>query len=231
MEETKITGNTDFTEETVPAPKPTTKEEDTPKTVSVNGEDVDAELIVSLINSTDEDGYSPCFVNASLERFTNIQEGKALSDYTEDERTYVDGVDLSNCAINVHTFDGDLVNLILTFDSPKDSYLRELNDLCNRYRIASDELTAKETDDVAVSLTVTIVPKDLNGRAMMTLTLPTLFCRTLSDDGENASMLLQFHMNCVDFLAINVTDEEVTEITSDIMRQEEMGTNGQLFEE
>lgn len=231
MEETKITGNTDFTDEVVPAPKPTAKEDDTPKTVSVNGEDVDAELIVSLINSTDEDGYSPCFVNASLERFTNIQEGKALSDYTEDERTYIDGVDLSNCAINVHTFDGDLVNLILTFDSPKDSYLRELNDLCNRYRIASDELTAKETDDVAVSLTVTIVPKDLNGRAMMTLTLPTLFCRTLSDDGENASMLLQFHMNCVDFLAINVTDEEVTEITSDIMRQEEMGTNGQLFEE
>jgi hypothetical protein len=231
MEETKITGNTDFTDDVIPAPQPTTKEEDTPSTVSVNGMDVDAELIVSLINSTDKDGYSPCLVNASLERFTNIQPEKTLSDYTEDERTYIDGVDLSNCAINIHTFDGDLVNLILTFDSPKDSYLRELNELCNRYRIAADELTAKETDDAAVSLTITIVPKDLDGRAMVTLTLPTLFCRTLSDDGENASMLLQFHMGCVDFLAINVTDEEVTEITSDIMRQEEMGTNGQLFEE
>lgn len=222
----------------VPAPAKTAPEANgstafsgTEPSVTVDGVTVDPEVMMALINSTDENGHTPCAINVSLEDYSNIQEGKALADYTEDERTYIDGVDISECSADLHSFDDQLMNLVLTFESPRDAYLRELNELLNRYRIASDDLAAKESTDHAPVLTVTIVPMDLKGRGVVTMSLPTLFCRILSDNNENCSMLMQFHMDTVDFFGINMTDEEASEITADVMRQEEMSTGGQLFDE
>lgn len=197
----------------------------------INVDEINADTIVTLMNSVDEEGHAPCAVVVTLERIHGIQEGLAIMEYPDENREYVDGCNVEQCSIDLHSFDGNLFNLYLTFDSPKSAYLRELNEILNRYRTMVDEYVTKGLTDGAPALTITIAPDDLAGRGACVMSLPVMFVRCLSDSGENASMLMQFHAENTDFVAIDISEEDETTILADILRAQEEGTGGNLFAE
>lgn len=211
----------------IPAPvyAPNEEDDDAIRTLEFNGED-----ILALITSIDDEGHSPSVITASLENIKNIKEGQTLADVDEENREYVDQINIEYCSVDIDTLDGQLMSVILTFDSPSDVYLRELNEFLNRYKIMCHDFAASDTDSNIPLMSLTFAPKELRGFGFLQCTFPVMYVRCLNDSGTNASMYMMFHIENMEFGKIDITDEQLAELKADVYRQLETGTGGQLFD-
>lgn len=199
-----------------------------PGTTSTEQEDITADTIMEKILERDEDGFSPSVISVTLERFNNFTGDMNVSD---EDREYIDAVNVERAAIDVSTFDGELFNLFFDFESPKSVILRELNELLVRYRTMTEEFATNGISDKLAVITVMIAPRELNGMGMLKLTMPTLYTRVLSDSGENAAFLMQFRKEFIEFMQLDISEEEKLQMQAEAMRTLEAGTGGNLFEE
>lgn len=199
-----------------------------PGTTSTEQEDITADTIMEKILERDEDGFSPSVISVTLERFNNFTGDMNVPD---EDREYIDAVNVERAAIDVSTFDGELFNLFFDFESPKSVILRELNELLVRYRTMTEEFATNGITDKLAVITVMIAPRELNGMGMLKLTMPTLYTRVLSDSGENAAFLMQFRKEFIEFMQLDISEEEKLQMQAEAMRVLEAGTGGNLFEE
>ena len=199
-----------------------------PGTTSTEQEDITADTIMEKILEKDEDGFSPSVISVTLERFNNFTGDMNVPD---EDREYIDAVNVERAAIDVSTFDGELFNLFFDFESPKSVILRELNELLVRYRTMTEEFATNGITDKLAVITVMIAPRELNGMGMLKLTMPTLYTRVLSDSGENAAFLMQFRKEFIEFMQLDISEEEKLQMQAEAMRILEAGTGGNLFEE
>lgn len=199
-----------------------------PGTTSTEQEDITADTIMEKILEKDEDGFSPSVISVTLERFNNFTGDMNVPD---EDREYIDAVNVERAAIDVSTFDGELFNLFFDFESPKSVILRELNELLVRYRTMTEEFATNGITDKLAVITVMIAPRELNGMGMLKLTMPTLYTRVLSDSGENAAFLMQFRKEFIEFMQLDISEEEKLQMQAEAMRVLEAGTGGNLFEE
>ena len=199
-----------------------------PGTTSTEQEDITADTIMEKILERDEDGFSPSVISVTLERFNNFTGDMNVPD---EDREYIDAVNVERAAIDVSTFDGELFNLFFDFESPKSVILRELNELLVRYRTMTEEFATNGITDKLALITVMIAPRELNGMGMLKLTMPTLYTRVLSDSGENAAFLMQFRKEFIEFMQLDISEEEKLQMQAEAMRILEAGTGGNLFEE
>ena len=199
-----------------------------PGTISTEQEDITADTIMEKILEKDEDGFSPSVISVTLERFNNFTGDMNVPD---EDREYIDAVNVERAAIDVSTFDGELFNLFFDFESPKSVILRELNELLVRYRTMTEEFATNGITDKLAVITVMIAPRELNGMGMLKLTMPTLYTRVLSDSGENAAFLMQFRKEFIEFMQLDISEEEKLQMQAEAMRTLEAGTGGNLFEE
>ena len=199
-----------------------------PGTTSTEQEDITADTIMEKILEKDEDGFSPSVISVTLERFNNFTGDMNVPD---EDREYIDAVNVERAAVDVSTFDGELFNLFFDFESPKSVILRELNELLVRYRTMTEEFATNGITDKLAVITVMIAPRELNGMGMLKLTMPTLYTRVLSDSGENAAFLMQFRKEFIEFMQLDISEEEKLQMQAEAMRILEAGTGGNLFEE
>ena len=199
-----------------------------PGTTSTEQEDITADTIMEKILEKDEDGFSPSVISVTLERFNNFTGDMNVPD---EDREYIDAVNVERAAIDVSTFDGELFNLFFDFESPKSVILRELNELLVRYRTMTEEFATNGITDKLAVITVMIAPRELNGMGILKLTMPTLYTRVLSDSGENAAFLMQFRKEFIEFMQLDISEEEKLQMQAEAMRTLEAGTGGNLFEE
>ena len=199
-----------------------------PGTTSTEQEDITADTIMEKILEKDEDGFSPSVISVTLERFNNFTGDMNVPD---EDREYIDAVNVERAAIDVSTFDGELFNLFFDFESPKSVILRELNELLVRYRTMTEEFATNGITDKLAVITVMIAPRELNGMGLLKLTMPTLYTRVLSDSGENAAFLMQFRKEFIEFMQLDISEEEKLQMQAEAMRTLEAGTGGNLFEE
>lgn len=199
-----------------------------PGTTSTEQEDITADTIMEKILEKDEDGFSPSVISVTLERFNNFTGDMNVPD---EDREYIDAVNVERAAVDVSTFDGELFNLFFDFESPKSVILRELNELLVRYRTMTEEFATNGITDKLAVITVMIAPRELNGMGMLKLTMPTLYTRVLSDSGENAAFLMQFRKEFIEFMQLDISEEEKLQMQAEAMRTLEAGTGGNLFEE
>lgn len=199
-----------------------------PGTTNTEQEDITADTIMEKILERDEDGFSPSVISVTLERFNNFTGDMNVPD---EDREYIDAVNVERAAIDVSTFDGELFNLFFDFESPKSVILRELNELLVRYRTMTEEFATNGITDKLAVITVMIAPRELNGMGMLKLTMPTLYTRVLSDSGENAAFLMQFRKEFIEFMQLDISEEEKLQMQAEAMRTLEAGTGGNLFEE
>lgn len=208
----------------VTAPVPTESEPDKKITV-----DVDAESIMAAIAAVNDEGYTDSIVTVQLERINNVVPDKGLQDYTDEDKEYIDSAELKNLSIDTYSLDGVTLNAIFTFDTKDSLFLQDLNDLCNRYRHATEELAMQNVTDKAMNLSIIIAPHEYEGRAVVIMNMPFMYTRCLADNGENASMHMMFYLDNIQFFALELTEEEEMMLKADAQRMAAEGTGGDLF--
>lgn len=213
--------------EPVPVPKPV---ERTEKMADLFDGTVTAEGIHEQILAKDEEGYSPCSITVHLEKIHNVTENTVLDDVKEEDREYIDSVQIRRCSMDIFSLREDLVSVNFVFDSPNDAYLQELNEMMHRYRVMSEEMSKEVTDGTASTvpvLTVSFMPLIMNGAGFASYQAPVDYCIALGDDGKSGLMHMLFDMNTILYSELEFTEEEVIETQKNIMQEDHSG----LFEE
>ena len=194
---------------------------------------VTPEAILDAIMDKDDLGHSPCTIVATIEKLHNVEDNMDLSDVPDDDHEYIDDIAIEDCEVDVYTLDGMIFNLVLRFDNAKSVYLKELNELCNRYRTMQEDMATNPDADPSIvpMLSIIFMPLKMHGQGAMTVSFPIGYFRTLDDDGINCSFHMQFWNTNVSFTKIDIDDESKAELTADVLRELEEGTSGQLFED
>ena len=209
-------------------PEPTVNEENV-NALDIGNTEINADTILAEICTVDENGHSPSMITLSLERINKVMPGKLYLDYTDEEKEFIDSVNIGDCAVDIYSLDGTLFNAVFTFDTRTAQYLADMNDILNRYRHVTEEYAMNGVEDKGVVLSIIIAPNKFMGKGICILNMPTMYVRCLDDNGENAAMFTQFHAEDVDFLCIDMTEEEEIQLTADAMRLAADSSNGELF--
>lgn len=206
----------------IPAPAPAPAEANMNKAPEnvFRAPEITSESIMELMSSRDENGHSPSDVFFTLERVKNVTPGKTYYEYSDDDKEFIDSISVRDCAVEMYSLNGALINLNLIFDTPQSAYLADCMDMLNRFRVAGEDLVVKGIEDQALVLTVTIAPDEMMGKGACVCTLPTMYTRCLADNGENTALFLQFFSQDVRFVCVEMTEEEEKEITADALRME-----------
>lgn len=209
----------------VPAPEPVEKVND----LDTSDVEITPDTILGEILSTDKYGHAECMVTLSLERINQIVPGKHFLDYTDEEKEYVDNCEIHDCSIDINSLDGLLFNAIFTFDTKESQYLKDMNEMFNRYKHVMEEYAASDEQNKAIVLSIIIAPDRFKGKGICFMNMPIMGIRCLDDNGENASMYMMFHAEDVDFVTIEMTEDEEIQLTADAMRLAAEGGDGNLF--
>ena len=202
------------------------------RATSANHLEFTSEDILDLVTSVDEDGHSPSYINASLDRIVDIGENTTLEDLTEENYEHVDSIQIEYVNVSFDSLDGEIATCILSFDTVNDAYLIELNEFLNRYKIMCKDYSMQENAGAAIpSFSMTFAPKALNGFGIMRISFPILYTRCLNDEGTNASMLIAFRLSNLEFSRLDISEEDLAELKADVYREVQSGTGGMLFEE
>lgn len=119
---------------TVPVPDRPETEEIQLEPGEITADDVNNEIL-----ATNEDGYCPCTIVAMIEALHDVHDGDDFDEITEDQREIVDDITIEYCDVDLYSIDGDLLNVILTFETPQDEYLKDLMEMLDTYRQMAEE--------------------------------------------------------------------------------------------
>lgn len=198
-----------------------------------NGDmEINAETILSEIMDIDDNGHSKSIIIAAIEKLHNVEEDMDLSLVSDDDHEYIDDITIEDCRIDMYTLDGIIFNLVMKFDNSKSAYLKEINEMCNRYRVMQEDMATNPNSDASIvpMMSLTFMPHSMNGQGAMVLSFPIGFFRVLDDDGVNCSFFMQFWATNVSFTKIDIDEDMKSELTADVLRELEQGNNGQMFE-
>ncbi len=195
------------------------------------GIEISPDVIFTSLLKLKENGYTDAIILVTLERLHHVTENTTLDSISEDDRELVDQIEIENTVFDMYTLDGNLVNVTYRFDTVKDAFMKDLNEILNRYKNMQEQIAESDATDTVAMITFTLVPNALDGQGVLTMRFPMAFFRVLDDNGVNATMLVQFNYNNLEFLKIDIDEDTKSEITADVMREFEVGSGGSLFEE
>lgn len=225
---TPIDTNKELNMENVPVPVPAPIEN--PNGVTFKSEDIDADRLLADILKLDNDGHSNCQILFTMERLHNIKEGMALDEVPEEDREWLDDLQVENAVIDLYSMDGEISCLNLIFDNDKDVYIREINDFVSQYRIAQEQLQQEDgSKNDMIMLSVLLMPYETDYQAFLQLAFPFWSGRVVGVTGEANVMTLMFHNDNIDAIQIDMTEDELNTVTADVLRSMESGTGGNMF--
>ena len=195
--------------------------------------EITPDSIIDALDQLNEDGYTDAVIVADLSRLHNVTKDTTLDNISEDDREYVDQIKIENAVFGMYSMDGNLFNVTLKFDTVKDAYMKDLNELLNRYRVMQEQIATSEETDTMAMFTLTLMPNKLNGLGVLNISFPVAYFRVLDDNGVNATLLMQFYVDNLEFMKLNIDEDTRAEISADVMREAEVenGSGGSLFEE
>ena len=79
-------------------------------------------------------------------------------------------------------------------------------------------------------LTLTIMPKNTKEYVGVQFSFPLMFERVLMDNDVNAAMHMMFMAENMQFQHITMSVDEESDMVADVMREQETGTGGNMFE-
>lgn len=202
-------------------PVPVTKEPEKTKQIP----EITSDSIHEQIISQNEDGYSPCTIVAVLEEIVNVQGNESLEEIDDEHRHEVESAFVEYCKVDVFSLDGNLINVVLTFDSPTDAYLKDLFNMLNRYKrmtahFGEQIADAGENDLVTVPMfSLQFMPEIFEAHAVAMYSFPIAFFKTLDEDGRQCNLHLLFDAGNVYYSEINLSEEELSDITANVLRE------------
>lgn len=227
MSEMKMNEELNMEQVSVPVPEPI----ENPNDVEFKSEEIDADRLLEDILKLDKGGHANCQILFSMERLHNVKEGMSLDDVPDEDREWLDDLQVENAAIDVYSMDGEISCLNLVFDNDKDVYIREINDMMNRYRLAQEQLQTEETaKSDMIMLSVLLMPYETDYQAFLQFAFPFWWGRVVGATGQGNIMTLMFHNNNIDATQIDMTEDELNTVKADVMRDLESGEGGSMFE-
>lgn len=214
----------------VPVPKPVTdmNENYQPQ----NKEDsFDENDILRLIQSENEDGYSPSLINVTLQKLHNVTADTNIFNMPEDDIEFVEGAEIENCKVQIYNINDNIVNIELEFDSVNDGFLKELMLLMSRYRVVQENVQTNTDEFIIPLFDLTFMPTELNGKGILKALSPIAYFRTLNDNNINCKMHFLFDLENIIVSKIELSEEEDIQINAEVLREIESSNNGQLFAE
>lgn len=214
-------------------PKPESMEDEpVHKKADINQvKSVDDMLDMIMEPDPEDKNHSNTYTIAMIQKLHGITEDtQSIDDIPEENREYVDDIEVADCRIDMSSLDGNHVIVTLTFDSIHSAYLKELNEILNRYRIIQEDLSVNGTDDTAAMFSLIFMPRKMEGLASCQLNFPIMYSRVLAENDVNCAMQLLFNMSDMKFALLDIDDDTDAEITADAMREAESGTGGYIFD-
>lgn len=213
-------------------PKPEDAEDSVHKRVDINEvKSVDDLLDMCMEIDPDDDKHSNIFTIAMIQKLHGVTEDvTSVDDIPEENREYVDDIEISDFKLDIFALEGSVANVLMTFDSVHSAYLKELNELLNRYRIIQEDLAVNGKDDTVAMFSLIFMPKKMNGLASVQMNFPIMYARVLAENDVNCAMQLLFDINNIKFALLDIDEDTDAEITADAMRDAESGTGGILFD-
>lgn len=207
----------------IPVPVPEVKKEEK--------EEITVKSIQEEILGVNDAGYSRSAIVAVLEKVHNSSKG--FENLTEDDHEFVREVDVEYAKVDVYQFDEKIINLVLTFDSPDDVYLKELLDLFTQYRnctLKANELLENQKDDDLHDVplpvaSITFLPLRYKGCAHATYANPIGYFRTLDENGINCQLHMLFNLEDVRYEVVDIDDDDLIDIQAGVMREMEIAEN------
>ncbi len=212
--------------EDVPVPAPTVKEEAPVEDTTMP--EITPDSILAEIISQDENGYSPCTIAAVLNELVNITGNESLDEIDEEHTNEVESDIIEYCKVDVYSLDGNLMNVVFTFDSPTDAYLKDMYDLLNRYKRMLSHYAEKNADipegePVTVPMfSIQILPNVFRGKAAAMYSFPIAFFKTLDNNGREVNLHLLFDAENTVYSQVDISEDELSDITADVLREMQM---------
>lgn len=187
--------------------------------------EITPEGIYNSILETDENGYTPCTIVAMIEEISNAENIDNIEEIKEDDREIIESQTIDFCGVDMYTLDGEILNIILTFDSPKDAYLRDLKQMLDRYKNMASRFVEEENGSELPMFSLTFMPNIYGGRGLGYFAFPISYFKTINEKNEQTSIHLLFNLENVSFEKITLSEDEISEITASLMREEEAKKN------
>jgi len=192
--------------------------------------EVTMESILDGILKTDEEGHAKSTIYMQLDRVNHVSEVESFYDIKEEDEEYVASQEVDDCSVDFWTLDGNILNVILKFDSKNSVGYTFTREILDRYRRLHTELI--NDDDKMAKFSLIIVPESLGGRGVFVAYMPISYFAILDDNGQDVAFHLQFYSNNITAQEIEMTDSEKAELAAEVQPSLNYTvTNGNLFEE
>ena len=218
MENTKIPVPVPVSNADEQVEKQTTFVEDIHEKKPINIEDITADDINNEIMSQNEDGYTPCTIVAMMEKLHNVSETDDFDLIADEDREIVDTRTIQYCSADMYSFDGNILNIVLKFDTPQDGYLKDLMDMYDEYKkLAVNYVDNK--DSIIPMFSVTFLPEKYEGKAGATFSFPLTCFRVLDGDDKETCAHLLFNYDNADYETYDIDDNTMAELEADVLRE------------
>ena len=197
---------------TVPVPdRPETEE------IQLEPGEITADDINNEILATNEDGYCPCTIVAMIEALHDVHDGDDFDKITEDQREIVDDITIEYCDVDLYSIDGDLLNVILTFETPQDEYLKDLMEMLDTYRQMAEEHIDNKNITIPM-FSLSFIPEKYDGKVGATFSFPLSCFRTLDGNDQETQAHLIFNMENASYQQFDIDEDTMAEIEADVLR-------------
>ena len=197
---------------TVPVPDRPEVEEVQLEPGEITADDVNNEIL-----ATNEDGYCPCTIVAMIEALHDVHDGDDFDEITEDQREIVDDITIEYCDVDLYSIDGDLLNVILTFETPQDEYLKDLMEMLDTYRQMAEEHVDNKNVTIPM-FSLSFIPEKYDGKVGATFSFPLSNFRTLDGNDQETQAHLIFNMENASYQQFDIDEDTMAEIEADVLR-------------
>ena len=161
--------------------------------------------------------YCPCTIVAMIEALHDVHDGDDFDEITEDQREIVDDITIEYCTADIYSIDGDLLNVILTFETPQDEYLKDLMEMLDTYR----QMAEKHIDNKNITIpmfSLSFIPEKYDGEVGATFSFPLSYFRTLDGNDQETQAHLIFNMENASYQQFDIDEDTMAEIEADVLR-------------
>lgn len=197
---------------TVPVPDRPEVEEVQLEPGEITADDVNNEIL-----ATNEDGYCPCTIVAMIEALHDVHDEDDFDEITEDQREIVDDITIECCTADIYSIDGDLLNVILTFETPQDEYLKDLMEMLNTYRQMAEEHIDNKNITIPM-FSLNFIPEKYDGKVGATFSFLLSYFRTLDGNDQETQAHLIFNMENASYQQFDIDEDTMAEIEADVLR-------------
>lgn len=218
----------------VPEPEESSDQSQTSNnTPTFTSDDIHAEIV-----GIGDDGYSRSAIAATLEVLHGIDENTDPEQINDENYEFVRTMDIMYAAVDIYSIDGDIVNVIFTFDSVNDVFVKELRDITKSYRMlyekilddinAAEDRGQKSEKTSVPQLSITFMPYKYQGVASATYSNPIAWFVTVAEEESKGQFHMIFHMSDVSYDALDISEDVKADIVAEVQRKIEARQNTQF---